>query len=130
MQVSRPPAVPERELQVDVFITPKNVAVSAVQIVLGFDPGALEAVEIIPGLFLGSSPVLLQSEISEAQGLVMFTAARRGPTPEPGQPGILLTARFRQKVSGEIPQPAVRVETLELTSADFQFIRNVNLVIE
>ena len=130
VRVSRSPLAPEGELQVDVLITPKNVAVSGVQIVLGFDLSLLEAVEIIPGPFLGLSPVLLQSEISKAHGLVMFTAARRGPTPEPGQPGILLTARFQQRVPGGIPRPAIRVQTLELTSADFEFIRRVDLVIE
>ena len=114
----------------EVFISPKKVGVSAAQVVLSFDPGSLEVLELVPGPFLGASPLVLRSDISEVQGLVTFTAARRGPTQEMGEPGALLTLRLRRKEATETPNPVVRVETLELTGPDFKFIQNVGLAVE
>ena len=119
-----------KELQVEVFISPKKVGVSGAQVVLSFDPGSLEALELVPGPFLGASPLVLRSDISEVQGLVTFTAARRGPTHELGEPGALVTLRLRRKEGTLIPKSVVRVETLELTVPDFKFIQNVGLAVE
>ena len=116
-----------REFRVGVLITPRNMGVSAARVVLAFDPDVMEAVEVTPGRFLGPSPLIFRADVSDPQGSISFIAARRGPTPELGGSGLLMTVRFLKKSEDEMPKPVAMVEALELVGADFEFIKNIEV---
>lgn len=105
-----PPSIPEEgvylnpafiELQqgqvlsLSVEVKPSGWGASGGEINLVFDVAVLEAVDIEPGDFFGSTPIIGLKRVDNQGGIVRLALARVGETAVPSPPGILATVEFR-----------------------------------
>lgn len=82
-------ASPGEEFEVEVRINLEEKGISAGEISLTFDGGAMEIASIEAGDLLGANPLVGLEEIDNQAGTAKYALARMGATSVPTPPGVL-----------------------------------------
>jgi hypothetical protein len=88
-------AEPGQELSIKIEVKPSGWGVSGGEINLAFNSGVLKVVNIEPGNFLGSNPIVGSRQVDNQAGVIRLALARVGKTPVPSPSGVLATVDFK-----------------------------------
>ena len=112
-------AQPGQQLSIKIEVKPSGWGVSGGEINLAFNPGALQAVSIEPGDFLGSSPIVGLKRVDNQAGVIRLALARVGKTQVPSPPGVLATVDF--KILGSATSGTYEIKLTKVGLADESF---------
>jgi len=112
-------AHPGEEVSIEIKVKPSGWGVSGCEVSLAFDCEVMTAVEIEPGGFLGTTPVIGLKRMDNGEGIIKIAMARRGETSAPSPPGILATIQF--KVSDSAKSGTYELEVTKVGLADESF---------
>lgn len=115
-------AQPGQELSINIEVKPSGLGVSGSEVNLSFNPGVLEAVDIKPGNFLGSSPIVGLQQVDNQGGVVRLALARVGKTAVPSPSGILATVEFKVLDSATSGTYEIELTKVGLSDENFQDI--------
>jgi len=120
-------AEPGQEVTIEVKIKPSGWGVSGSEINLAFAPNVLEVVNIKPGTFLGSSPIVGLKRIDNQGGVVKLALARVGKTTVPSPPGTLATVQFKVLGSASSGNYELELTKVGLADENFEDITNFSV---
>jgi hypothetical protein len=112
-------AEPGEELTISIEVKPSGWGVSGGEISLVFDPDVLQAIDIEPGDFLGSSPIVGLKQLDNQAGEIRLAQARVGETEVPSPSGTLATVEL--KVLDSAGSGVYEIELIVVGLADENF---------
>ncbi|MEM1550302.1 MAG: cohesin domain-containing protein [Candidatus Bathyarchaeia archaeon] len=95
IETDRMDVYPSETFSANIIVDPGEKGISAVDIILSFNPEILEALSINKGSLLGKNVIELFNEINNTEGVIRYVAARVGPTIPPTPKEVLITITFR-----------------------------------
>jgi hypothetical protein len=112
-------AEPGEEITISIEVKPSGWGVSGGEIRLAFDPDVLQAIDIEPGSFLGSNPIVGLQQLDNQAGEISLALARVGETEVPSPAGVLVTVEL--KVLDSAASGVYEIELIVVGLADENF---------
>jgi len=115
-------ARPGEELSIEIRVKPAGQGVSGCEVVIAYDPGVMQPLDIETGSFLGPTPLVGLRKIDSQSGKISLAVARVGETTAPSPAGILATVSFRIADSAATGTYNLSLTWVGLSDQDFQDI--------
>jgi hypothetical protein len=113
-------AKPGQALSINIEVKPSGWGVSGGEVNLAFNPAVLKAVDVEPGNFLGSSPIVGLRQMDNQEGIARLALARVGIAAVPSPAGILATVEFRVLESATSGTYEIELTKVGLADENFQ----------
>jgi len=115
-------ARPGEDVAVEIRVSPSGWAVSGCEVVIAYDPGVMQPLDIETGSFLGATPLIGLEKIDSQSGTIALAMARVGEATPPSPAGVLATVSFRIADSAAAGTYNLSLTWVGLADQDFQDI--------
>ena len=112
-------AAPGEEFEVMVYVQLENRGISSGEIILTFNGGTMEVVNVEPGALLGANPLAGLKKIDNQAGTAKYALAKTGSASIPTPPGIF--AIFKLKILESAKSGAYELKLSKVSLADENF---------
>ncbi|MEM2148959.1 MAG: cohesin domain-containing protein [Ignisphaera sp.] len=132
IEINKMKVSPGETFLANVIIDPAEKGISAVDVILSFNPEVLEALNISKGRLLGENVIELFSEINNTAGIIHYVAARVGATTPPTPKEILASIVFRVKQNAKPINTTISIARIGIADeriADIEYINTKNVTI-
>jgi len=118
---------PGEQFEVEVQVKPGNQGVSAVEINLSFEPQAMQAVDVKPGVLLGDRPLPGILNIDNEAGTVSYSLARIGETKAPTLANSFAVITFQVLNSAQPGDYELSFTGVGLANENFESIQDIRV---